>query len=327
MDNDRRILQICTAVLLGAVILRLLSGPLGTAAQNTDMTDIASALLFLQTGRVVRLVNSCETIPEETQSEPTQPQPSAPVVFTPEDALLVSCNSYSGDSVDIQAMLAQPLSWDLKTNAPGVLILHSHATESYTKTENYTESSEYRTLNENYNMISIGDYLTQLLQTQGIGVVHDRQLHDHPSYNGSYEQSRMAAQTHLQENPSIALVLDLHRDAMVDSLGNQIGYTVDTDAGTAAKVMLVVGAWNDNWQENMALAVKLYARLEQICPGICRPISLRTSRFNQDLSSGSLLIEVGAAGNTRAEALRATEILAEAIISLSAGAVYEDGNA
>lgn len=325
MDFDRRTIQICTAVLLGAVIVRLLSGPAGQLARELDATDVATALMYLQTGRVVRLASVEETLPEPTQVPETQPAAPSVTVFTPEDAQKVSCNSYTGDTADIPALLAKPLSWDLKADAPSVLILHTHASESYQKTEDYTESSQYRTLNEDYNMISIGEHLATLLEEEGIGVLHDRQLHDYPSYNGSYEVSRAATQGYLEENPSIRLVLDLHRDAMVDSLGNQIGYTVDTDSGKAAKVMLVVGAWNDNWQENMALAVKLHARLEQLCPGICRPISLRSSRFNQDLSAGALLIEVGAAGNTRQEALLATEILAEAITSLSNGAVYEDG--
>ena len=75
------------------------------------------------------------------------------------------------------------------------------------------------------------------------------------------------------------------------------------------------------WQENMSLAVKLHAQLEKTCPGICRPISLRSQRFNQDLSTGALSIEVGAAGNTRQEALGGAEILAQAIIALSRGTV------
>ena len=322
MDHHRRIIPLCTVLLLGAVLLRLL-GNTGLL-QLRDPGDLASALVFLQTGRLVTPTDEPLPAREETEPAPTEPPTPSPAVFTGDDSALVECNSYSGDTVDIPALLAQPLSWQLRQDTPTVLILHSHATESYTNTENYRESSEYRTLDENYNMVSVGDHLCRLLEDQGIGAVQDRQFHDDPSYNGSYERSRQSVQSYLQENPSVCLVLDLHRDAMVDSLGNQIGYTVDTGEGKAAKVMLVVGAWNDNWQENMALAVKLQAKLEQLCPGICRPISLRNSRFNQDLSAGALLIEVGAAGNTRQEALRATEILAQAITSLSNGAVYEE---
>lgn len=318
MEIDRRILRVCTVVLVGVLVLRLVGGNLsGRGAQE----DLMSALLFLQTGRVVRLADKIEQVPEPTQPVPVETV-LQPVVFTALDGESIRVNSYSGDTVDMQTLLQKPLNWSLKGEEPTVLIVHTHASESYTNTEGYSESSEYRTLDEAYNMVSIGAYLAQLLEAEGIHVVHDRTLHDYPSYNGSYEQSRNSVKSYLEMYPSITLVLDLHRDAMVDGMGNQIGYTVDTGQQPAAKLMLVVGAWNDNWQENMALAGKLHSQLEKLCPEICRPICLRSSRFNQDLSAGSLLIEVGAAGNTRQEALRSAEILAEAILSLSAGAVY-----
>ena len=74
-----------------------------------------------------------------------------------------------------------------------------------------------------------------------------------------------------------------------------------------------------NWQENLSLGLKLQAVLQQKYPGICRPLTLRAQRFNQDLSPGALLIEVGAAGNTRREALTAMEALAEGILALAKG--------
>jgi len=94
---------------------------------------------------------------------------------------------------------------------------------------------------------------------------------------------------------------------------------VETGTEEVAKMMLVVGTNHVAWQENMALAVKLQAQLEKLCPGICRPTSLRTARFNQDLSGGMVLVEMGAAGNTRQEALLAAEYLADAVISLAHG--------
>jgi len=120
------------------------------------------------------------------------------------------------------------------------------------------------------------------------------------------------------------MVLDIHRDAAEDGSGEQINYTVQTDKGESAKLMLVVGTdagglEHPLWQENMALAVKLHAQLQKANPDICRPISFRASRFNQDLSPGALLVEVGAAGNTRQQALVAAEILAEEILGLAKG--------
>ena len=88
--------------------------------------------------------------------------------------------------------------------------------------------------------------------------------------------------------------------------------------------MLVVGTdygglRHPQWQENLSIALKLQIQLEELCPGICRNINLRTQRFNQDLSPGAMLVEVGASGNTRQEALRAAEVLAKGIISLAHG--------
>ena len=268
-----------------------------------------------------------ETLPPEPTEAPTLP-PALPV-FSPEDAALVSVNSNFSYQADLETLLQTPLMWDLHTEEPAVLILHTHATESYLKTENYTETSAYRTLNEQYNMISVGDRLAEALEAEGIPVLHDRTLHDYPSYNDAYYLSRNTIATYLEKYPSIKLVLDLHRDSFTDANGNQLGQTVETELGIAAKVMLVVGTdasggYHPRWEENMALAVKLHARLEQRYPGICRPISLRTQRYNQDLFPGALLIEVGAAGNTREEALLSAQLLCQCISDLSRGSATAD---
>ena len=123
-------------------------------------------------------------------------------------------------------------------------------------------------------------------------------------------------------------MLDLHRDSVEDDSGNQVRYTLETPEGTAAKLMLVVGSdagglSHSKWSENMCLAVKLQALLEKEDPGLCRPISFRSQRFNQDLSPGALIVEVGSAGNTRQEALLAAEVLAQALLDLSAGATVD----
>jgi len=81
----------------------------------------------------------------------------------------------------------------------------------------------------------------------------------------------------------------------------------------------VLGTNYDTWEENLSLAAKVHAQLERQSPGIMRPLSLRGQRFNQDLCSGALLVEVGAAGNTRKEALVAARELAKAVIALANG--------
>ena len=331
MEAERRSLQIGTVLVIGALLLRLISGGIPDAvAQVFAKPEVASFLLYLETGRVIRPAapqTPPETVPEETEAPteaPTQPEEVLSAVFSPEDAALVDIRNYCGYEADIRELLAQPLSWDLKQDVPTVLILHSHGSESYENTEGYEASSAYRTLDSRYNMVSVGERVTELLEGAGIRVIHDRTLHDYPSYNGSYDNARASIQDYLAQNPEICLVLDLHRDAAETADGKQFQSTVTTPKGDAAQLMLVVGTDagglnHPDWEQNLSLAVKLHAQLEKTIPGICRSISFRSQRFNQDLSPGGILVEVGAAGNTRQEALLAAEYLAETIIQLAGG--------
>lgn len=331
MDIDRKVLRLGATVILCAVLLRLVGNTLpGDWIRNIGQDDLIRAVLFLQTGRIVR--------PSEVEAEPTKPEESVtaiateamlyPFVFTAADTAAVEVTNLAGYDVDVAAMLQQGIDWDLQTHEPTVLILHTHGTESYRNTENYRESSEYRTEDAAYNVISVGDRLAECLEEGGIRVIHDRTPYDLPSYNGSYAQAREALAQQLADNPSICLVLDIHRDAMTDDAGRQMAYTQQTPRGTAAKMMLVSGSDAGGlnyprWQENLSLAVKLQAVLERENPGICRPVSFRTGRYNQDLFPNMLLVEMGAAGNTRQEALLAAEYLAAAILQMAQGTAYE----
>ena len=320
---EKKVLRTGALVIACAILLRLLSAlPATTAAQVLTGPELASLAIFLQTGRRVRLPVTVQPPPDipVTQPEPTQAvaQP-LPVTFSAQDAQLVQLNSSCSYQPDIAASLTQPLTWELAGDAPTVLILHTHGTEAY------AGQAGYRSDDSAVNVVAVGDRIATLLEEGGIRVVHDRTAHDQPSYNGSYNHARSAIGEYLAQYPTIRLVLDIHRDAAEDASGKQIDYTVETDLGDAAKLMLVVGTdaggWeHPNWSENLALAVKLHALLQRNTPQICRPISFRASRFNQDLSPGALLVEVGAAGNTQQEALRAAELLSQSILELAWGA-------
>lgn len=325
---EQRVLRTGALVVACALLLRLASGLIGSMPLTLS-PKIASFLIFMQTGRVVRPTNIAFS-PQPTQpTEQTQPAPPPPTepdlpVFSPEEAEQIAITAGFSYSVDKAGLLTQPLNWDLTGEEPKVLIVHTHGSESFAPTGEYRETTPYHTLNTDYNMVSIGTYVAELLEQAGISVLHDTALHDEPSYNAAYNNSRKSVQAYLQEYPSILLVLDLHRDSIEDEAGNQVVQTVFAQGETLAPLMLVVGTdygglEHPNWQENMALALKLQTQLEGICPGICRKINLRTQRFNQDLSPGAMLVEVGASGNTRQEALRAAQVLAKGIISLAHG--------
>lgn len=340
MDWEQKSIRLGAAVICCAILLRLLGGGVGQRLlQAITSPKAVSVLLFLETGRVVRQPPSTsvpteaatqppetqpaqQTVPPTVATQPVETQPpglSLPV-FSGADAALVKVNSACGYDAQVATRLTEALKWDLTAAAPTVLILHSHATESYTGSEGY------RSIDVSQNMVSIGDRLVQVLEAGGVRAVHDRQLHDSPSYSNAYANSRRSIESYLSQYPTIALVLDLHRDSAEAADGSQMGFT--PEGSDMAQLMLVVGTdasglSHPRWPENMSLAVKLHAQLERLSPGICRPISLRSQRFNQDLSPGALIVEVGAAGNTQQEALQAAELLGQAILDLARGAEGE----
>lgn len=337
MEQERKCLRIGLLAIAAALILRIAgSGVMGQALRFLTRPDVASFLLYLETGRIIRVQPPEAPPPADTQpgfspSESAAAQPEPLPCFGPGDADSVAVHNSSQYPYDLNRLLSQPLQWDLTEGGPAVLILHTHATESYTQTPDaaYKPSSDYRTLDEAYNMLGIGDRLATLLEAGGIQVLHDRTLHDYPDYTGAYSAARSTIRRYLKEYPSIRMVLDLHRDASDTDSKTQLKTAVTLDGKDTARLMMVVGTdanglSHPKWQENMALAVKLHAALERQAPGLCRPISFRAQRFNQDLSLGAMLIEVGAAGDTFAEALAATEQLAQGILTLARGTATEN---
>lgn len=341
---EQKVLRTGTVAVVCALFLRLLSG-IGVSLDLPP--NIASVIIFLQTGRLIRPSNIAftppqaeEEPPEESTEESTEesseestesadlPDEQAPdlPVFSESDAAGINIKCAFSYSADLSELLCKPLSWNLADGQPAVLIYHSHATESFSPTDGYEETSDYHTLDTEKNMVSIGAYLAQLLEDQGIGVIHDTTLHDDPSYTDAYYNSRKSVQDYLKAYPSIRLVLDLHRDAYEDENGNQITQTVFSQGTSLAPLMFVVGSdyggsSHPQWRENLSLALKLQTLIDQRCPGICRNITLRSQNFSQDLSTGALLVEVGAAGNTYEQALRTTEVLAAGIANLAYGSL------
>lgn len=305
MTHDRVLRTGAAAIALAVVLKIFTSVPLPTKLFNAQ--SVSRWVIYLETGRIL-----AETVPATQATEPTPtviekepPEEPRRLSFSPSDGDLVNIRSSWDCALTPRELVMEPLDWDLTGDEPTVLIYHTHAMESYTPQtgEDYTEEVPFRTADLDYNMVSIGTRLAELLENAGISVLHDTTLHDAASYNGSYASSRETVEKYLAQYPSIRLVLDIHRDAAEDGSGHQVATTAETAQGDTARLMLVLGSeagglYNPNWRENYALAVKLQAVLEQESPGLCRELHLTDQRYNQDLSPGALLIEVGAAGNS-----------------------------
>lgn len=329
MDWEKKVLRLGAAVLVTALLLRLLGSIPGTVTRALTSPDLTAALVYMETGRLIKPMPEAtaatqvpeqteETVPPETETTPEQTEAPALPVFSSSDAKQVKVNNVCGLKANVKSLLKQKLTWNLKSDQPTVLIVHTHATEGYKGTSGYRSKSVKK------NMVAIGAELKKVLEKEGISVLHDKTLHDSPSYNDAYNNARKSIQKYLEKYPSIQLVLDIHRDAVADENGKQMKFTKKVKGVSTAQLMLVVGTdaaglYHPNWQDNMALAVKLHAQLERNNSGICRSISFRTQRFNQDLSPGALIVEVGSAGNTQKEALAAAKLLGQAVIDLAGG--------
>ena len=315
MDWERRCMRLCAGVLILAVVLRLWAGgalvPIGRALQSEQA---ASLLLYLQTGRVVR---SLPDVPEILQI----PDSGVKITgFSARDLELVELSDEPGLGPDLDALLTAPVELTLNDGQPRVLILHSHTTESFQQTaDRYTETSPYRTLDPGHNMLALGEIVAEILESAGIGVIHDRDFHDYPSYNGAYSHAAASTKAYLEQYPTIELILDLHRDA-ADTPTGQMSTSCTVGGEKAAQLMFVLGTDkrlnHPDWEQNLSLALKLQVLLEKENPGICRDLTLSKNRYNQHLGAYALLIEIGAAGNTLEEAKIAARELAEAIAQL-----------
>ena len=196
--------------------------------------------------------------------------------------------------------------------SPQVLIVHSHATEAYTMPsgQKYKASGNYRTKDTNYNVVRVGDEVAAALSSYGISVLHDRTLHDSPSYNDAYPNSYDAIASYLEKYPSLVYILDIHRDAVEDADGNQYKLVTREDPH-AAQCSIVLGNDYEHWQDNLTLAVAVQQTINEKHPTLMRPILMIGYRYNQHFTTGSLLVEIGTAGNSLDEALYSARLFAQ----------------
>lgn len=334
MTRNDRLMPGILCGLLGLILLRALTTWL--PVEHWKVFAHPEVEAYLQTEPATPAVTTEPSVTETQNTEPIPTTPSNPLVmpevsegsydFETSDTSFVKLNYSANRKPDIKALLTQPLRWDLTVDEPTVLILHSHGTEAFLPTVGYTyeeEGGEYRTTAQDCNMLSLGEELARLLNAAGIHTVQDRAYYDYPDYLSSYDNARSGTQELLKKYPSVKLVIDLHRDSAEREDGTQWATNATINGEKSAQVMLVIGTdsyyTHPDWEQNLSVALKLTAIMEKTHPGSTRPLDLRKQRFNQDLSTGAIIAEIGAAGNTHREAMNAVSVLAEAIILLAKG--------
>lgn len=219
-----------------------------------------------------------------------------------------------------------PFAIEPDSTQPQVLIMHTHATESYRLSEGlwYDPADTFRSTDRAVDMCAVGAVMADTLNAAGICTLQDTTLNDYPSYTGSYDNSRAVVRQYLEQYPSIKVVLDVHRDA-IEADGSPVAPVVTINGRKAAQVMIISGCDNGgsvrlpDHQKNLGFAAAWEAKMEAMYPGLTRPVLFSYRFYNQDLTTGSLLIEIGGHGNSLNEALYSGYLVATALAELLAG--------
>lgn len=228
-------------------------------------------------------------------------------------------------TIDLKSLLAASLPYKIEKNSsPQVLIVHTHTTEAFLHEDRdyYTDADLSRTLDENYNMVRLGEIVTSRLNGVGINTLHDTTTHDYPEYNGSYDRAAKTINSYLKKYPSIKIVIDMHRDAISGDGSDKVKPVTEINGRKAAQVMFVMGSQSGsvtnhpNWKENLKLAVRLQQQMEIMYPTLARSISLMPRLYNQNLTTGSLLLEIGTEANSIDEVTYSAELVSDVLVKV-----------
>ena len=200
-----------------------------------------------------------------------------------------------------------------------ILIYHTHTWEAYQQTDDrYQETEKWRTKDEHYNVVAVGDALTRALTALGYTVVHDTTAFEPPKLADAYARSLTMLEQRTVSGETYDLYIDLHRDAI--SATSTIRRTVNIGGEDVARFMVLVGqGTTGGYQEkpdfaaNLHIAELLTDKLEAQCEGLSRDVKVRTGRFNQHIAPRCILIECGTNENTLDEVLCGVPYLAQAI--------------
>ncbi|MGN0596520.1 MAG: stage II sporulation protein P [Ruminiclostridium sp.] len=229
-----------------------------------------------------------------------------------------NCTDLSNEFVQAEMEKTPDFSISLD-GTPQVLIMHTHTSESYEIKEKdyYDEEYTCRSADPENSVVAVGTAIAEQLAAAGIAVIHDGTVHD-STYTGAYERSEATVKSILEKYPSIKVVLDIHRDAIEEFDGSHVAAVTEINGKEAAQIMIISAADDGtygipNYLENFHFACALQNKIESDYSGLTRPVLFQYCQYNQHLTTGSLLIEVGSHGNTVEQAVYTGELIGKSI--------------
>ena len=235
------------------------------------------------------------------------------------DGILVRNTTFQQE-IDIQKYLNGKVYANVDKKEPAVLVYHTHTTETYEILDRdfYSKDRSSRSENSGENMVRVGEEICKILEKNGYKAIHDKTIYD-KEYSGAYERSGKNISNILKENPSIQIVLDIHRDAIYPKDGSRIKPVAEIGGRKAAQIMIISGCEDGNvtnfpnWEKNLSFAIQLQNKLKNDYPQLVRPLMFCSRKYNMHLTPCSLLIEIGTDANTLSEAVYSAELFAESL--------------
>ena len=233
-----------------------------------------------------------------------------------------SSTMIGADQLNADDLLGRSMKIDLSTGGPKVLIYHTHSQETFVDSVDGDPST---------SIVGVGDYLTQLLNEKGISTIHDTGVYDiidgKLDRSNAYQYAEEAVTQILADNPTVEVVIDLHRDGVADTTH----LVTEINGKQTARIMFFNGLsrsrtngdigylYNPYIQDNLAFSLQMQLAAESSYPGFTRHIYLKAYRYNMHLMPKSLLVEAGAQTNTVGEMMNAMEVLADILADVITG--------
>lgn len=223
-------------------------------------------------------------------------------------------------SPDIKALLSEGSDLLIEDKSkPTILVYHSHTSEAYTLLDvGYYKSSDASSKDSSLNMVRVGDELVKCLELHGFNVIHDTEIHD-TDYTNSYANSRKTVEKYLEEYPSIEVTIDVHRDDITYSNKTKVKPTAVINDKKAARMMIISGCEYNrvknfpDWEENLKFDLQVQNKVNELYPGLMRPILFSERKYNMYETHYSFLLEVGTDANTLDEACYSARMFGDSL--------------
>ena len=223
----------------------------------------------------------------------------------------IDANTMAGsDQLSVEKLLGMDLTLPQEGDGPQILIYHTHSQEAF---------ADSVPGDVNTGIVGVGECLTKILTEQyGYRVLHNTGQYDVETRDNAYSRALPAVEQILAENPSIQVIIDLHRDEVAE----ETKLVTDIQGRPTARFMFFNGLSrtrktgdidylaNENQEANLAFSFQMQLKAAEYYPGLTRRIYLKGYRYNMHLRPRTLLVELGAQNNTVEEAINACDPLA-----------------